>query len=374
MQAKKVSRNRTLAETTLVKRIEEFITRYVTLTDEAHSLPLALWTINTHLYDSFSVVPYLCITAATKRSGKTLLSEVVLFMCREPKRSGSTTVAAMFRIIGQGHPTLFLDESEMLSSEGQSSVSAFLNSGYRKGQTIDRVVKGEVVQFPSYCPKAFIQIGDVRNTLQDRCIVVRMRRAHSKERYNYDSALPAGLVIAAEIAAAAESVREKIFGAYARFKGCAFLDDREREIWTPLFVIAGLFCPDRVKDLEQTAMDMATDKTQDKQVYKQLQDAEAAAQDDEYATRLVRDLLTVFNGDHPNLSSEAACERLRALPVTPWKKYKGEGITPYLLASMLSRFGLAPVNIRTARGRKATNEVRKGYKRAQVANALKRTA
>ena len=42
-------------------------------------------------------------------------------------------------------------------------------------------------KYSLYCPKAFIQIGDVRGTLQDRSIVVRiMERAEPRERYSYD--------------------------------------------------------------------------------------------------------------------------------------------------------------------------------------------
>ena len=101
--------------------------------------------------------------------------------------------------------------------------------------------------------------------------------------------------------------------------------------------------PDRVKELERTAVDMATEETQDKKEYKKLQDAEDAARDDELvAKRLLRDLLTrVFNGQHPNLSSEEACQRLRGIDLAPWRKYRGEGITPHSLLH-LSRFGLLP--------------------------------
>src|SRR5271169_2869631 len=115
---------------TLVRRIEQFIQRFVMLADEAYSLPLALWVINTYLWENFSAVPYLCITAATKRSGKTLLAEVLSFMCNQPELSGSMTAAAMYRLIEYEKPTLFCDETEaLLSSEGQSKLSQLLNAG-----------------------------------------------------------------------------------------------------------------------------------------------------------------------------------------------------------------------------------------------------
>lgn len=360
---------------TLVRRIEQFIQRFVTLADEAYSLPLALWVINTYLWESFTAVPYLCITAATKRSGKTLLSEVLAFMCNRSKQAASMTAAAMYRIIENEKPTLFLDETEaLLSSEAQTKLSQVLNSGYRKGQVVSISVGEGYREFSVFGPKVFIQIGDVRGTLQDRSIVIRMRRAEPKEEFDYDRVHAEGSAIAARVAEKALDLRDVIYEASANFstkKELGFLGDRDKEIWKPLFVIATLVCPERLRELKRIAVDMATEKTQDRRDYKKLQDAEAAAQEDDFAVRLIRDLSTVFNGTHPNLSSEEAVVRLRDLEVGPWRKYRGEGLDVIMLAQMLSRFGLAPCNVRIGRGRNPENRILKGYKKADVIRGLK---
>ena len=41
---------------------------------------------------------------------------------------------------------------------------------------VPSVVKNEVIKFPTGCPKACALIGDLNETLRDRCLVVKMRR------------------------------------------------------------------------------------------------------------------------------------------------------------------------------------------------------
>jgi hypothetical protein len=355
---------------TLVKNIEAFIQRFVTLADSAYTLPLALWVINTYLWEQFDVCPYLVVTAATKQSGKTRLAEILSFMSRNSSFSGSMTAAAMYTEIERRKPTLFMDEAEALSSEAQSRLTAILNSGYRKGQTVKVLRGAEVEEFSTYGPKVFILIGDVRDTLRDRSIVVYMKRGEPKERFKYDAVKAEGAAIGAEIEALGTLKRELLYIAYSDFEGLDFLTDRDEELWTPLFVIASLLCPERIAELKRIAVDMATEKTQDARRYVNMQEAEGAALDDQYAKRLIRDLLTCFNGSHPNLSSAEAVKRLRDLDLGPWRKFRGEGITQNSLADMLSRFGLAPVNVRTGKGRK-DNPILKGYKKTDVQRALK---
>ena len=58
---------------TLVKKFRSFITRYVTLADEAYSLPLALLGIQLVPLGELLRCPDYPLSPASKRSGKTLL-------------------------------------------------------------------------------------------------------------------------------------------------------------------------------------------------------------------------------------------------------------------------------------------------------------
>ena len=53
-----------------LRAIEAFVHEYVVLSDE-QAIIVALWTAHTHAIDAADCTPYLQITSATKRAGKT---------------------------------------------------------------------------------------------------------------------------------------------------------------------------------------------------------------------------------------------------------------------------------------------------------------
>jgi hypothetical protein len=60
-----------------------FVRRYVVLCDVQRTA-LALWTAHTHAFDAAETTPYLAVTSAEKRPGKTRLLEVLELVVREP--------------------------------------------------------------------------------------------------------------------------------------------------------------------------------------------------------------------------------------------------------------------------------------------------
>jgi hypothetical protein len=364
----------------LVKDIEKFISDYATFEITESALPIALWTIATFAYPMFDAFPYLTITSFTKRSGKTRLGELVSFACSSPMMSGAMTPAAMFSTVETAHPTLFFDEAETLSGDGQSSLTSMLNMGYRKGSKVLRKHGNEVLEFAVYCPKVFILIGDVRDTLRDRSIVIHMKRAEPKIRFVWSVAQAEGEMLRLRITEQAGNVGKGQLGsksnaiedAFQNHKGLGFLTDRDEEIWTPLFVIASIFCPDRMKELSRIAVDMATMKTQDASTYVNLQEdnAEGKARDDEYSIRLIRDMASII-GKEKGISSTDAVEKLRELDLAPWRKFKGTGITVHNLADMLARFNVNPVAIRIGKGKTGSNKnLFKGYRSSDIKTAI----
>jgi hypothetical protein len=355
----------------LLGRIEKFVNKYVAFEDE-YSLPIALWSLCTFMFPSFGAFPYVVITSETKRSGKTTLADIMAFVCSNPRSFGSMTPASMFRIIHEEHPSVFFDEAEELSSEAAGAMRSVLNMGYRKGSTVPRVVGNQVKEFDTYCPKTFILIGDVYDTLRDRSIVIRMKRGgDDKQRFVYDVAKAEGAALRVECAELVKDVINDVQQRYLDFKGIDFLTARDEEIWSPLFVMASVVCPSRMTELQRIAVDMATEKTQSKRRYVDMAKSENAAQDDEFAVRLLQDLAVVMGGK--NLSSIDAVTALRGIVTAPWRKFKGDGITANNIADILASFGVRPQPIRTAGGRK-NSKVFKGYKYAEVkAAAAKNT-
>src|SRR4051812_7141426 len=97
----------------LLDEIVVFLRRYVVLTAEQADA-IALWIAHTHALDAFEQTPYLAITSAEKRSGKSRLLDVLTLVVARPWRALSPTEAVAFRKIEKDVPTLLLDEVDAI--------------------------------------------------------------------------------------------------------------------------------------------------------------------------------------------------------------------------------------------------------------------
>lgn len=357
----------------IIQTIEKFIKRFVTFPDDTMSLPIALWTMGTFCFPAFDAFPYMVITAETKRAGKTRLAEMIHFVCSNPRMMTAVTPSTMFNMIEAERPTIFFDEAETMSGEAQSAMTQILNSGYRKGQTIPRMIgKTEWKEFNVYSPKVFILIGDVRDTLRDRAINVKMRRMGGMvDRFIWEPVKAEGAEIRERASELINQNLSYISNAFLNYKGSDFLEDREEEIWTPLFVLCQVFCPERLEELKRIAVDMSMEKTAPKQVYKELGEVDDQMEDEKYKRQLLSDLANVMNGK--NISSQDAVEALKNITTAPWRKYKGVGIDMRKLADMLQQYGVRPSPVRIGTGKHGSNSnVFAGYSYKKVQEANKR--
>ena len=91
--------------------VERFVRRYVVLTAD-QAAAVSLWVAHTQALDAFECTPYLHVTSATKRAGKTLLLEALELIVAEPWLTGRTSVAALARKVSAEQLTLLLDASD----------------------------------------------------------------------------------------------------------------------------------------------------------------------------------------------------------------------------------------------------------------------
>lgn len=358
----------------LVKKIEEYIKSYLTFDVPEVTLPIALWIIGTHCFRLFDSFAYIVITSKTKRAGKTRLSEIISFAASQPMNFSSMTPSTLFRVINPDPkkyyrdpfipPTIVFDEAESLSSEAAGTMRSVLNAGYRKGQKVPRTIGQEVIQFEVYCPKIFILIGDVYDTLRDRSIVIEMKRGDSPRRFLYDEAKREGAVIKAEIEATLQAPAPDELTATYHKQRIEFLSDRDEEIWLPLFALCKVFAPARMRELQRIAVDLAAMKTADKKAYLNLDLFESQSEQNEYAERAAVDLLAVINGEKA-ISTADAVAKLRDLDLSPWRTYRGKGIDQHSLSDLLAGIGIPSVNIRFGSGRK-NSQVLRGYRKLDV--------
>lgn len=355
----------------LVNDIMAFFRKYVVFTDELMALPIAMWTIMTYMFREFDAFPYMVVTAATKRSGKTRLGvELMQFIAHRPEPFGAMSASSMFRIIEEEHPTLLIDEAEKLNGEAASELRSVLNVGYRTGSKVAKTIGNEVVKFDTYCPKTIVLIGDVYDTLRDRSIIIRLRRSDSPMRMMHAIASKEGQALRERIVAALVEVKDDIVNNYMKAERLEFLNDRDEEIWSPLFCACKVFAPNRVEDLKRIAVDIATEKTVDASSYTKSKEAESQAQQDEYSRWLLCDMAAVMGG--ANTSSVELVEKLKALTTSPWRKFRGgDGINPDMVAELVDVFGLKPGSVRVGKGKSGSNaNVVKGYKASDVKAAI----
>src|SRR5262249_22190884 len=129
----------------LLTSITHFIRRYVVITD-AQGVASALWVAHTHAFNAADCTPYLLITSATKRAGKTRLLEVLEPLVARPWFTCRTSGAALCRKVAAEIPTLLLDESDATFNgdrEYAETLRGILDSGFRRsGQTTVCVGQG----------------------------------------------------------------------------------------------------------------------------------------------------------------------------------------------------------------------------------------
>lgn len=339
----------------LIRDVESFIRRFVVLPPKA-ALPVALWVVGTHCFELFEAYPYLAIVSPTKRCGKTRLTEVLSLLVANPCRTINISEAALFRLTDGHKPTLILDEAEALrnnKSDRSEALRALLNAGHRRDAVVPRCVGNahELQFFHVFCPKALCAIGDLPDTIRDRSIVLPMQRRRAEERverFLHREVKAAADALRDRASAFTEQRRDEVSQAYSGLN-VPFLEDREAEMFEPLFAL--LFVGDlgRLEELRLAAKRLSAAK-------------ESLDLDDSLPVKLLADTRTVF-GQSASLSTAELVEALRRLEESPWAERE---LTPRRLARMLRGFGVEPRTIRLG------NRTPRGYAREAFVPAWER--
>lgn len=348
----------------VVAEMEKFFKRFLIL-PRGMALAIALWVIGTHIFELFEVFPYLGITGPAKRCGKTRLTEVLGLLCARAQRTSNVSEAALFRIIEARSPTLIIDEAEALAdkrSERSQLLVGILNSGNRIGANVIRCVGPQhvVAEFRTYCPKAIVAIGALRDTLADRSISIAMQRkgrGQSVGRFLFKKVKKEAEELKHLVASMVAEKREQIEMAFVKFD-FEELEDRESENWSSLLSLCEVLAPGRLLELKVTAIRNGKAKAENDS-------------DDSLSMRLLADIALVLfgnrddgvpsllddyaTGDELGLDEDAGVptsiliERLKEIEESPWNE-KDSILTPLSLARMLRPFGVFPRLIDRKRG------------------------
>lgn len=321
----------------LLRDLEAYFSRYLVLPKGA-PLALSAWVLATWVPDAFEVAPYLAVTSAEKRCGKTTLLDLLAFVVREPLATANISEAALFRVVEARKPTLLIDEAQQLRdrTERSAALHDLLAAGHVRGRPVFRVTKTKdgfrLEAFDCFCFKCVALVGQLSDILSDRSIRIRMHRRAPHERV----ARFRRLRVRAEtedlrrrLEAWAVANEARIREAYLREEPPAWMHDRAADNWVPLWAVVAVADPARLPDLEAAARALEEDG----------QDLDRES----VGVRLLADLREVFEARGADwLRTEAILDDLRADPEAPWRDWKGRGLSAEALARILRRYGVRP--------------------------------
>lgn len=230
--------------------IKRYIKKYIFFKDESYYDLLTTWAMGTYVFTIFEYFPYINIQAE-KNSGKSQFMKILAAICFNGKHYVSITGAVLFREADSLLRTMFLDEFEKASQQNQTDARDLLNSGFQRATTVTRVTaaaKGGLVDYNVYCPKMFAGINGINDVLQSRTIHIKMLRKLADEKVDYyrpnvatnnfqknlrEDLYMFGLQYA-------EEIREIYNNQINSLVALKPLENRELDIWGPLFVIASI--------------------------------------------------------------------------------------------------------------------------------------
>lgn len=327
----------------LLTTLVVWLRRYVVVTD-AQAAAITLWIAHTHAINAFDCTPYLQITSATKRAGKTRLLEVLEPTVARPWFTGRTSAAALVRKVDAEMPTLLLDESDAAfggEKEYAEALRGILNTGYRRSGKatvcVGHSANITARDFSTFGPKAIAGIGTLPDTVADRAIAIQLRRRTNdepcerwREREGHHEATPMHERLAAWAALAVETLRE------ARPKMPSSLGDRQTDVWEPLLAIADLAGGTWPTRARNAAIILA-----------------GSADDTDITVELLRDVAGILQEfDGTIITTKELLAGLTALEDRPWAAWRQDKpITARGLARLLGPLGIHPDrHLRTVRG------------------------
>jgi Protein of unknown function (DUF3631) len=342
---------------TLLEDVRTFIRRFVVL-DDAQADAVTLWAAHTHIFDAFGITPYLAITSAEKRSGKTRLLEVLELVVREPLQTANISDAALFRVVAERSPALLMDEVDaVFKSREREELRGLLNAGYRRGAVAHRMGGANnrtLETFPVFCPKAFAGIGDcLPDTITDRSIPIRLKRrtrSEHVERFRLRDVEPEGHALRDRLADWLEPQHDYL--AASRPELPDELDDRAQDVWEPLLAIAHVAGGDRPDRARSAALALSTGDERE---------------DDSIIATLLRDIHAFFvDNGHDRVRTADLLTHLHTIEESPWGEWYGKTLSAHGLSRLLKPYRIKTMPVRVE------GETVRGYKREQFADAFAR--
>jgi hypothetical protein len=282
--------------------------------------------------------------------------EILALLVHNPWFTSNASTAAIARKIASAMPTVLMDEADTFlpgTGERTELLRGVLNAGFAKNGTYSRVGSaGEVVDLSVFCAKVIAGLECLPDTVADRSIPIKMKRATAEERRRrYDRR---------EVEHVASGLRAQLLAhtegsppAFVRPALIEQLNDRQNDIVEPLMAIANLADGTWPEKARAALLELFTT------------DAE------EYlntGTQLLADIRDIFNeAGVERITTKESIHQLCQREESPWSDYhRGKALTAHAFARTLKSYG-----IRTCVWWQIGRTVR-GYQRRDFEDAWRR--
>ncbi len=347
--------HRTPAGAALLDRLRAALTRYVILPSSEAADAVTLWIAATHGQPAWAHAPRLVIRGPEKRCGKSRLLDIVEATCHQPFITVNSSSAAVYRSITDDPPTMLVDEADTIfgpKADGNEDLRGLLNAGHQRNRPAKRydAATNRVESIPTFAMAALAGIGAMPDTIEDRAVVIRMRRRAPGEsaapyRHRRDRTPLRGL------AADLNQWLRADLSSLEEAEPAMPVEDRAADTWEPLVIVAdhaGDTWPERARMAAVTLTAEADDNDQ------------SSAR-----VRLLAACRTAFGTDTA-LPTASLLERLKADPEGEWNDHGPAGLTAMKLGTMLREYDIRPAMIRFLDG------PLRGYRRSDFADAWAR--
>jgi len=338
------------------------LARYVVLPSTEAADAVTLWIAASHAQPAWAHAPRLVIRAPEKRCGKSRLLDIVEATCHSPLITVNASTAAIYRSIDDDPPTLLVDEADTIfggtagkSADTNEDLRGLLNAGHQRNRPAIRWdhTTRTLEKCPTFAMAALAGIGAMPDTIEDRAVIIRMRRRAPGEKvspYRFRRDRPALRATAEHLA----SWLRPHLTLLEKAEPAMPVEDRAADTWEPLVAVAdhaGQHWPARARAAVVALTAQATTSASDSLRVRLLAGIHAAfdllGNPSEARTE---DLLAALNGD-----TEA-----------PWAGLGPAGLTGKKMGDLLAPFEISSETIRFTVGQA------KGYRRAAFADAWAR--
>src|SRR5437879_3563 len=225
----------------LLAELVRTFARFVALPEGA-ATAIALWILHAHAHTAAQVSPLLALTSPEKKCGKTTTLTLLGALVPRSLIASSISPAALFRVVERYRPALLVDEADTVFRDNDE-LRTLMNASHHRAAAVAVRTVGEAFEartFSTWCPKAVALIGALPGTLEDRAILLRLRRRRPDE--------PAERLRLDRLAELEPLRRQAWRWAQERLDALraadpllpAALGDRAQDNWRPLVAIADL--------------------------------------------------------------------------------------------------------------------------------------